>query len=246
MEKTNLQEVFMIKSFPYSVASTTEYLLGYYYIQDLSSCIVVDELEICEDLSVLDMASSPGGKTTFIAQRMNNTGSILALEPNNSRLKRLSYNLERCGVVNTCIWNIEGSNILNYGLKFDRVLLDAPCSCDGIIQRDNNRKKTYSKESIEYCSNKQNLLINAAIKVTKPGGLLMYSTCSLAPEENEFVINDILSKYSVKLENISFGIDGLSKFEEIKLHESLKMTKRFYPHMHKTNGFFMAKLRKIS
>ncbi|MDR4512796.1 MAG: NOL1/NOP2/sun family putative RNA methylase [Nitrososphaeraceae archaeon] len=246
LETTELNEVFLIKNSPYSITSTSEYLLGYYYLQDLSSCFSVDELEISEDLSILDMASSPGGKTTFIAQKMNNTGSILALEPNRFRLKRLFYNLERCGVMNTCIWNIEGSDILNYDLKFDRVLLDAPCSCDGIIQKDITRKNTYSKESIEKCSKDQNILLNAAIKVTKPGGLLIYSTCSLAPEENEFIINDVLSKYQINLENIKYGLEGLSEFESIQLHKSLNMTKRFYPHIHKTNGFFIAKLRKIA
>lgn len=246
LEKTKLKDVFLIKFSPYSVTSTSEYLLGYYFLQDLSSCLSVDELEICEGLSVLDMASSPGGKTTFIAQKMNNSGSILALEPNKLRLKRLFYNLERCGVINTCIWNIEGSDILNYDLKFDRVLLDAPCSCDGIIQKDINLKKTYTQKSIEYCSSKQNILINTAIKVTRPGGLLLYSTCSFAPEENEFIINDILSRYAVNLEKITYGIDGLAEFEGINLHKSLNRTKRLYPHIHKTNGFFMAKLRKIS
>ncbi|MDX1372793.1 MAG: NOL1/NOP2/sun family putative RNA methylase [Nitrososphaeraceae archaeon] len=245
LERTSLKEVFLIKYSPYSIASTTEYLLGYYYLQDLSSCLSVEELDISEDLSILDMAASPGGKTTFIAQKMNNTGSILALEPNKLRLKRLFYNLERCGVMNTCIWNIEGSDILNYDLKFDRVLLDAPCSCDGIIQKDINRKKTYTKESIQNCSKKQNTLLNTAIKVTKPGGLLIYSTCSLAPEENEFIINDVLPKYDINLENVKYGLEGLSEFESMHLHKSLKMTKRFYPHIHKTNGFFIAKLRKI-
>lgn len=246
LEKTKLNEVFLIKFSPYSITSTSEYLLGYYFVQDLSSCLSVNELEICEGLSVLDMASSPGGKTTFIAQKMNNSGSILALEPNKLRLKRLFYNLERCGVINTCIWNIEGSDILNYNIKFDRVLLDAPCSCDGIIQKDINRKKTYTQKSIEYCSSTQNILINTAIKVTRPGGLILYSTCSLAPEENEIIIDDILSRYPINLENITYGIDGLTEFEGINLHKSLNRAKRLYPHIHKTNGFFMAKLRKIT
>lgn len=246
LEKTKLNEVFLIKFSPYSITSTSEYLLGYYYVQDLSSCLSVNELEIGEGLSILDMASSPGGKTTFIAQKMNNSGSILALEPNKLRLKRLFYNLERCGVINTCIWNIEGSDILNYDIKFDRVLLDAPCSCDGIIQKDINRKKTYTQKSIEYCSSTQNILINTAIKVTRPGGLILYSTCSLAPEENEFIIDGILSRYPVNLENITYGIDALTEFEGINLHKSLNRAKRLYPHIHKTNGFFMAKLRKIT
>lgn len=246
LETTDLAEVFLIKNNPYPIGATTEYLLGYYYIQDLSSCFTVDALDLSNNLLVLDMASSPGGKTTFIAQRMNNTGCILAVEPNLHRLKRLSYNIERCGVANTSIWNIDGKNILDYGLKFDRVLLDAPCSCDGIIQKEKSRKTTYSKESITHCSLKQNKLLEAAVEVTKPGGLVVYSTCSLAPEENEFIVNSVLSKYDIRLEDISFGVDGLTQFETINLDSSLNLTKRFYPHMHNTSGFFIAKLRRIS
>ncbi len=246
LETTDLPEVFLIKNDPYPIGATTEYLLGYYYIQDLSSCFTVDALDLSNNLLVLDMASSPGGKTTFIAQRMNNTGCILALEPNPRRLKRLFYNVERCGVANTLIWNIDGTSILDYDLNFDRVLLDAPCSCDGIIQKEKSRKTTYSKESITHCSLKQNRLLEAAVEITKPGGLVVYSTCSLAPEENEFIVNSVLGKYDIRLEDISFGVDGLTQFETINLDGSLSLTKRFYPHMHNTTGFFIAKLRRVS
>ena len=246
LETTDLPEVFLIKNNPHPIGATTEYLLGYYYIQDLSSCFTVDALDLSNNLLVLDMASSPGGKTTFIAQKMNNTGCILALEPNPHRLKRLFYNIERCGVANTSIWNIDGQSILDYDLNFDRVLLDAPCSCDGIIQKEKSRKITYSKQSITQCSLKQNKLLEAAVKVTKPGGLVVYSTCSLAPEENEFIVNSVLGKYDIRLEDISFGLDGLTQFETINLDSSLNLTKRFYPHTHNTIGFFIAKLRRIS
>ena len=246
LESTDLPEVFLVKSSPHPVGATPEYLLGYYYIQDLSSCFSVDALELSNDLQVLDMASAPGGKTTFIAQKMNNTGSILALESNPIRLKRLFYNIERCGVSNTCIWNIDGTTILDYGLNFDRVLLDAPCSCDGIIQKNTSRKTTYSRETIIHCSLKQKKLLDAAIQVTKPDGVVVYSTCSLAPEENEFIVNSVLTKYDVHLQDISFGKEGLTHFETLNLDNSLNMTKRFYPHMHGTTGFFIAKLRRNS
>ena len=99
---------------------------------------------------VLDMASSPGGKTSFMAQKMNNKGMILALESDRKRLRKMMFNLSRCGVINTVYGIIKGEKIVNYNFKFDKVLLDAPCSCDGIIQKDPLRKTTYSKESITY------------------------------------------------------------------------------------------------
>jgi NOL1/NOP2/sun family putative RNA methylase len=167
LETTDLAEVFLIKNNPYPIGATTEYLLGYYYIQDLSSCFTVDALDLSNNMLVLDMASSPGGKTTFIAQRMNNTGCILAVEPNPHRLKRLFYNIERCGVANTSIWNIDGKNILDYGLKFDRVLLDAPVVAMALFKRKRVENNLF-KESITHCSLKQNKLLEVAVEVTKP------------------------------------------------------------------------------
>jgi NOL1/NOP2/sun family putative RNA methylase len=243
LEKTPLAEVFLIKGSKFPLGATMEYLSGYYYIQDLSSCIAVECLDIEEHDTVLDMASSPGGKTSFMAQKMNNKGMILALESARKRLRKMMFNLSRCGVINTVLWNLKGERIVNYDLKFDKVLLDAPCSCDGIIQKYPLRKTTYSKESIQFCSIRQSQLIESALKVVKPGGLLVYSTCSLAPEENEFIINSILDKFDIAIESIDYGVNSLIKFGDKVMDKSIKFTKRFYPHIHNTAGFFIAKIR---
>jgi NOL1/NOP2/sun family putative RNA methylase len=221
-----------------------EYLSGYYYIQDLSSCLAVDSLDIKEDEMVLDMASSPGGKTSFMAQKMNNKGIILALESERKRLRKMMFNLSRCGVGNTVLWNMNGEKIVDYDFKFDKVLLDAPCSCDGIMQKDPLRKNTYTKESIKFCSIRQSQLIESALNVTKPGGLLVYSTCSIAPEENEYIINSIIDKFDITIESIDYGgVDPLLKFGGKVMDKSIKFTKRFYPHIHNTADFFIAKIR---
>jgi NOL1/NOP2/sun family putative RNA methylase len=243
LEKTLLAEVFLIKEAKYPIGATMEYLSGYYYIQDLSSCIAVESLDILESDLVLDMAASPGGKTTFMAQKMNNKGIILALESDRRRLRKMMFNLSRCEVMNTVVWNIKGEEIVNYNYKFDKVLLDAPCSCDGIIQKDPLRKTTYSKESITYCSTRQSKMVESALRVIKPDGLLVYSTCSLAPEENEFIINSLLEKFDITVEPINIGTDSLLQFGDKVMDNSIKFTKRFYPHIHNTNGFFIAKLR---
>ncbi len=243
LEQTQLEEVFLIVESKFPIGATMEYLSGYYYIQDLSSCFAVESLDIKESDMVLDMAASPGGKTSFMAQKMNNKGLILALDPDRKRLRKMMFNLSRCGVMNTVICNIKGEEIVNYSHKFDKVLLDAPCSCDGIIQKDPLRKTTYSKENITYCSTRQSKLVESALRVIKPGGLLVYSTCSLAPEENEFVINSLLDKFDITVESINFGIDSLLQFGNKIMDNSIKFTKRFYPHIHNTNGFFIAKLR---
>lgn len=243
LEKTLLSEVFLIKESKFPIGATMEYLSGYYYIQDLSSCLAVESLDIQDDDMVLDMAASPGGKTSFMAQKMNNRGTILALESERKRLRKMMFNLSRCGVINTVLWNLKGEKIINYDFKFDKVLLDAPCSCDGIMQKDPVRKTTYSKKTIQYCSLRQSQLIESALKVVKPNGLLVYSTCSLAPEENEFIINSMIDKFDITIESINYGVDSLVQFGGKIMDKSIKFTKRFYPHIHNTAGFFIAKIR---
>ncbi len=243
LEKTLLSEVFLIKESKFPIGATMEYLSGYYYIQDLSSCLAVECLDIEEHDLVLDMAASPGGKTSFMAQKMNNRGMILALESERKRLRKMMFNLSRCGVINTVLWNLKGEKIINHDFKFDKVLLDAPCSCDGIMQKDPTRKLTYTTETIRSCSIRQSQLIESALKVVKPNGLLVYSTCSLAPEENEFVINSIIDKYDISVEAINYGLDSLLNFGDKIMNKSIKFTKRLYPHIHNTAGFFIAKIR---
>ncbi len=189
------------------------------------------------------MASSPGGKTTFIAQKMKNKGTIISIESNRKRLKRLEFNLSRCGIINTCIYNLDGKDIEKLHLKFDKVLLDAPCSCDGIIQKDVHRKYTYKPETIEYCYQRQIQLIESAASCVKPEGLLVYSTCSFAPEENELVVNSLFDKYEMEIEEYKFGYPGLSNFGDLIFHPHLTRTKRFYPHLDNTLGFYLAKIR---
>jgi len=243
LEETSLPEVFEVKKSPFSIGSTLEYLLGYYYIQDLSSCLVVEAMDLCENLTVLDMASSPGGKTSFIAQKMKNTGCIVALEPNSLRLRPLIFNLSRCGVINTCVFRMDGKKSPELNIMFDRVLLDAPCTGEGIIGKDRARKISHKPEDIEACTILQMELIEAAARVVKPGGLLIYSTCSFAPEENEFVINSLIDKFDIKVEALPFGSEGLTFFAEYNFNNDMKNTRRLYPHLHNTMGFYIAKLR---
>lgn len=254
LQNTAIKEVFKIdktinKDLP-SIGSTIEYLKGYYYIQDLSSCMAVDELEINESCStVLDMAASPGGKTTFIAQKMNNEGNIIACEPNAKRISSLKFNLSRCNIRNTSIFNISGEDIEKLTINFDRILLDAPCSCEGVITKDQSRKTSRSPKDIEICSTKQRKLINSALKVLKSGGIMVYCTCSFAPEENEMIINELINnnnRKDIEIEPVKYGIDGLTEFKNYKFDKELINTKRLYPHIHNTNGFFIAKLKKLT
>jgi tRNA (cytosine40_48-C5)-methyltransferase len=244
LKSTVLPEVLAVEKAPLTTGATSEYLLGYYYIQDLSSCMAVDALDIAPGQVVLDVAAAPGGKTTFMAQKMNNTGAIIALEPNDRRARSMSFNLARCGVYNTCIFKTDGLYADKFEMKFDRVLLDAPCSCEGVIAKDPTRKLSHTPEDVDYCSRIQERLIEAAARYVKPGGIMVYSTCSFAPEENEMVVDKLLRKFgNITLEPVAYGSSGLTRFGDLYFDGQLKHAHRLYPHLHDTTGFFIARLR---
>jgi NOL1/NOP2/sun family putative RNA methylase len=246
LRNTIMPEVLAVTKAPLATGATTEYLLGHYYIQDLASCMAVDALDVAEGQAVLDIAAAPGGKTTFIAQKMNNTGAIIALEPNERRARSMSFNIMRCGVYNTSIFRMDGLHASKFEvMKFDRVLLDAPCSCEGVIAKDVTRKTSHTPQDVDYCSGIQEKLIEVAVRCVKPTGILLYSTCSFAPEENEMVVDRLLQKFSnITVEPIRCGSSrGLTKFGDWTFDHQLKNAARLYPHIDDTTGFFIARLR---
>jgi tRNA (cytosine40_48-C5)-methyltransferase len=244
LKRTAIPEVLAVEKAPMATGATNEYLLGHYYIQDLSSCMAVDALDVAKDQRVLDVAAAPGGKTTFVAQRMENTGSIIALEPNERRARSMSFNLARCGIYNTCILKMDGLQAEKLQMKFDRVLLDAPCSCEGVIARDAARKTSHTPQDVDYCASRQNTLIEVAARMVRAGGILVYSTCSFAPEENEMVVDRLLQKFgSVTVEPLKYGSSGLTMFGDMTFNDQLKNARRLYPHIHDTTGFFIARLK---
>ena len=247
LKSTVMPEVLAVKKAPLVTGATTEYLLGHYYIQDLGSCVAVDALDITPSQLVLDVAAAPGGKTTFMAQKMNNSGAIIAVEPNSRRARSMSFNLARCGVYNTCILKTDALQVVNFGMKFDRVLLDAPCSCEGVIAKDPSRKISHTPQDVDYCSTMQQRLIQAAASSVKPDGILVYSTCSFAPEENEMVVDRLLQDFSnITVEPIEYGSSGLTRFGDLIFDDQLRNARRLYPHLHDTTGFFIARLRMSS
>ncbi|AIF83523.1 ribosomal RNA methyltransferase NOP2 [Candidatus Nitrososphaera evergladensis SR1] len=247
LEPTALSEVLKVTKAPMATGATNEYLLGHYYIQDLSSCMAVEALDAQKSQSALDMAAAPGGKTTHIAQRMQNTGSIVALEPNTKRARSMSFNLDRLGVANTCILCADAL-CATAGLgkeKFDRVLLDAPCSCEGVIAKDKTRKTSHSPQDVDYCAGRQEKMLEAAVGACKRGGIIVYSTCSFAPEENEVIVDRMVRKFGVSVEPMLHGSEGLAHFGNMEFDKSVRNARRFYPHIHDTTGFFVARMRVV-
>jgi tRNA (cytosine40_48-C5)-methyltransferase len=229
----------------FSLGSTPEYLQGYYYLQESASQLPVEILDPKEGELILDMAASPGSKTTQMAQRMKNKGVIIALDNDKRRLESLQNNLERLSVTNTILLKKDSRFADDLNMQFDKILLDAPCSGNFCIEKD-----YFSKRSINDLFQKskvQKELLKTGIKCLKKGGVLVYSTCSLEPEEDEMVIDSVLSEHpEMKLEeiNIDVGDEGNTIVFGKQLDSTLSKTRKFWPHKTGTEGFFIAKMKK--
>ncbi|XP_068037948.1 28S rRNA (cytosine(4447)-C(5))-methyltransferase [Anomalospiza imberbis] len=234
------------------IGATPEYLAGHYMLQGASSLLPVMALAPQENERILDMCCAPGGKTSYIAQLMKNTGMILANDSNAERLRSVVGNLHRLGVTNAVVSNCDGRQFPKVLGGFDRVLLDAPCSGTGVISKDPAVKTNKDEKDIQRCAHLQKELLLSAIDsvnaASETGGYIVYCTCSIMVEENECVVNYALKKRNVRLvaTGLDFGKEGFTRFKDRRFHPSLKSTRRFYPHTHNMDGFFIAKFKKFS
>ncbi|EFO18951.2 nucleolar protein [Loa loa] len=235
------------------VGATPEYLAGHYMLQGLSSFLPVMALAPQPEETILDVCSAPGGKSSHIAALMKNTGVLYANDANMQRCRAVIGNLHRLGVNNAVVSNLDGrefAKIMPQG--FDRVLLDAPCSGTGVIWKDESVKTRRDSQDVQRCHTLQRELILAALDSinanSKTGGYLVYSTCSVLVEENEAVVDYALRKRDCKLVamGLDIGVQGFTKFREYRFHPSLSLTRRYYPHVHNIDGFFVAKFKKLS
>jgi len=191
--------VFELKSHP-SLNSLASFRDGWFYVQDPSTLLAVIELNPQPGETILDLCAAPGGKTTFIAQLMNNEGKIVACDISEERLKLIRENCQRLGV--TCVEPVLFSAFSLQPSAFDRVLVDAPCSNTGVMRRRVDLRWRISEAEILRLQQTQRDLLKLAATKLKPGGVLVYSTCSLEPEENSEVVMEFLREHAgFKLEN---------------------------------------------
>ncbi|OGU64034.1 MAG: hypothetical protein A2W30_10225 [Ignavibacteria bacterium RBG_16_36_9] len=237
----------IIDGFDYA-GSTLEIAFGFYYMQALTSMLPPLVLNPSEKDLVLDLCSAPGSKTTQIAAMMDNKGVFIVNELEIDRIKALVFNLDKMNFLNYGVVNSRGEILSKYyNSYFDKILVDAPCSGLGIIQKKNEVGKWWSLERVNNLCEIQNKLLVSAVKMLKVDGELVYSTCSLTPEENELIINRILDKYPVEVEAVDMPIkhhEGLTEYQGVKLDKRLKNAIRIFPWEVDSDGFFLIKLKK--
>lgn len=222
---------------------------GMYYLQEPSTMAVAEILAPKPGERVLDLAAAPGGKTTHIAALMQNQGFILANEIHPKRAWDLAENLERCGVRIAAITNETPEHLsTRYGSYFDRVLIDAPCSGEGMFRKNPVSRSQWSLEHVTSCAIRQKDILHTAATMVKLGGSLVYSTCTFSPEENEMVIGEFLHTHpeftlveSPNYPGISPGIPAWAA--QFNLNQ-LEKTVRIWPHLSAGEGHFIAHLKR--
>jgi NOL1/NOP2/sun family putative RNA methylase len=226
-----------------SVGASFEYLLGLYSIQEAAAQFPVEVLSPNSGETVLDMCAAPGGKTTQMAAWMENKGVVVAVDVRRDRLYALENNLERTGSENCVAYCADAARLDYGGALFDKILLDAPCSGNYVIDRSWFSKRNI--RDVEANSTEQRRILGAAVGLLRQGGTLVYTTCSLEPEEDEFNIQWLLDNHDVELVEVDGpGSPALTEVIGNSLSNEVARCRRFWPDEMETQGFFVAKVVK--
>lgn len=224
---------------------------GLYYLQEPSAMSVAEALAPQPNELILDLAAAPGGKTTHITALTKNKSIVVANEFSQPRTKALSENLERVGATHSVITSEEIAKLAkHWGAIFDRILLDAPCSGEGMFRKSAEALEMWSERTVLGCAKRQANLIDDAAKLVKVGGYLVYSTCTFAPEENEYAIATFLKNHP-EFESSDIPLAGTTHGRPDWLSPELQnltvsKTIRLFPHQVLGEGHFVAKLQKTS
>ena len=252
---TGYPEIMIVDGLrPGELGNSKEHLLGYFYVQEVSSMLPMLALQPKSGEHILDLCASPGSKTTQGAAMMENSGFILANEINMGRIGILNSNLERCGVMNTIVTRKEGVALCERLLKkskirFDKILVDAPCSGEGTLRKSPRTFQMWNVNMIKKIAKTQRKLAAAAFRLLKTDGVMIYSTCTLAPEENEMTVNYLLKNFDCEVEALSLPLKcrgGVCEWEGEKFDGEVSKCLRLYPQDNDTDGFFVARIRKLS
>lgn len=222
----------------YHPGRSAYFLAGLYYIQEPSAMLVADALPIEPDDFVLDMCAAPGGKSCEIASRLTGEGILIANDIEASRARILSENIERFGLDNTIVTNVDPMRFTKqFQEAFDKIVLDAPCSGEGMFRKLEQAIDTWSEEKVLECAHIQKNLLKGAYDMLKQGGMVIYSTCTYSYEENEAMVN-----YAV--DELGFELLPLNKSNGLCPGVDLDEVVRCYPHHYRGEGHFIALLKK--
>lgn len=245
-------EIMLVESElePGGLGNAIEHVLGYYYIQEVSSMMSALALDAQPGEFVLDVCASPGSKTTQIAAGMQNRGTLMANDIKIDRVAILSANLERCAVTNCVVTRLDGvglcARLAKHDFLFDKILLDAPCSGEGTLRSSPKTFIMWNPKVVDNMGRMQKKLLASALRCLKVGGVLVYSTCTHAPEENEAVIDFALKNFPVEIERIFLPLHtrpGVDRWKNEHYDPRVRACCRIYPQDNDSEGFFVAKLR---
>jgi NOL1/NOP2/sun family putative RNA methylase len=236
-----LENGYWVTKSKVSAGATAEYLLGLYSIQEAAAQIPTTLFSNPKNKTALDACAAPGGKTVQLADLMDNRGAIVALDIDRRRLAALANHLERCHVRCAVVYPLDARRVSGLNLKFDRILLDAPCS--GNFASDSNWFSRRTLKDVERNAKVQREILAEAVKCLADNGEIVYSTCSLEPEEDELNIDWAIKNLSLQVQHVDCrGEDGLTDVFGYQLDESVAMCRRIWPA--DTQGFFVCKLKR--
>ena len=227
-----------------------EHFIGLIYVQEAASMVPPLVLDPQPGERVLDIAAAPGSKTTEMSAMMQNTGIIISNDPSPTRVRGLLGNVDRAGCLNVAVCRMDGSSLGRaVAGTCDRVLVDAPCSSEGTIRKSAQVLDRWSVAAIERFPSIQKRLISAGYLALRPGGVMVYSTCTVAPEENESVVAHLLARQP-EAEVLEAGLPGLAmrpglrEWERESFPEAVGRCRRILPQDNDTEPFFLALVRK--
>ena len=224
------------------------YFHGWIHGQEEVSAVPAAVLDPQPGERVWDACAAPGSKATQLAALLDDRGEVVATDNNIGRISALRTNTERLGATNVAVTHEDARNHTLKpfgGAEYDRALVDVPCSCEGTIRKNPDAFDEWDMSHVGGISGVQKDILERAVQATKPGGTVVYSTCTFAPEENEAVLDHVLASEGCELVEFDLGLDhraGVTEWRDDEFDPSVSLAKRIYPHFNDTGGFFCAKL----
>jgi len=224
------------------------YFHGWLHGQEEVSALPAIALDPQPGEKVWDSCAAPGSKTTQLSAMMDDSGIVIGNDNNLGRLSALRHNAERLGVTNLAVTKQDGRNfsLKPFGFdEFDRAIVDAPCSCEGTIRKNPDTLDQWTLDHVHSVAAIQKGILSRAVQATKPGGTVVYSTCTFAPEENEAVVDHVLDSEDCDVVDFDCPLEsvpGVTEWEDETYDDRVENTHRIYPHLNDTGGFYCAKL----